>query len=72
VTGSWTVSPGAGPAGDRQPATGLGFRLARRVVPRLVIATNDGALLFETYRAGEKALRIRTLYGLEREIKSFS
>ncbi|MGI9097164.1 MAG: hypothetical protein ACR2H2_01495 [Solirubrobacteraceae bacterium] len=66
LSGARAVSPGAGPDGARMAARGLTSRLARRVVPRLVITTNDGAFLFETYGADEKAKRMLELYELER------
>jgi hypothetical protein len=68
LSGAWAVPPGAGPDGARTPARGLTSRLARRVVPRLVIATKDGAFLFETYGADEKTKRILELYELERSM----
>jgi hypothetical protein len=65
LSGAWAVPPGSGPDGVRTPARGLTTLLARRIVPRLVIATTEGASLFETYGADQKAQRIRELYGLE-------
>jgi hypothetical protein len=65
LKGAWAVAPGAGADGTRLPAKGMASRLARRVVPRLVVATHDGAQLFETYRADGKSKRILELYELE-------
>lgn len=63
LTGASAVAPGAGAGadGERTPAKGTS-RLARRVVPRLVVSTRQGAHLFETYGADEKAKRIVELY----------
>jgi hypothetical protein len=65
LKGAWAVAPGAGADGARLPAKGMTSRLARRVVPRLVVATHEGAQLFETYRADGKSKRIQELYELE-------
>jgi hypothetical protein len=65
LSGAWAVPPGSGADGVRTPARGLTAVLARRLVPRLVIATHEGASLFETYRAEQKAKRIREIYGLQ-------
>lgn len=62
LTGAWAVAPGAGADGVRLPARGMTARVARRVVPRLVVATADGGHLFESYRAEAKARRILELY----------
>jgi hypothetical protein len=62
VTGAWAVPPGAGADGVRLPAGGMTARLARRLVPRLVISTAEGRHLFESYRAEAKARRILELY----------
>jgi hypothetical protein len=66
LSGAWAVPPGCGPDGVRTSARGLTAVLARHIVPRLVIATNDGVSLFETYGADKKAEHIRELYGLRR------
>jgi hypothetical protein len=65
---AWAAPPGSGPDGVRTRARGLTAVIARRIGPRRVIATDDGASLFETYGADEKAKRIRELYGLEQSV----
>jgi hypothetical protein len=62
LTGATSVGPGAGADGHKSPAKGAAARLARRVVPRLVVSTRRGAHLFETYDADGKAQRIIELY----------
>jgi hypothetical protein len=62
LTSASAVVPGAGADGHTTPSGGMLARLPRRVVPRLVVSTRQGAHLFETYGADEKAKRIVELY----------
>lgn len=63
IRAAWAVPPGTGPDGRKRGSSDATSFLARRIVPRLVVDTDRGALLFELHGAERKAERIRNLYG---------
>ncbi len=63
IRGARRVPPGAGPTGRRRRSNDPRSALARRIVPRLVVDTVKGALVFEVYGARRKAERVRSIYG---------